>query len=109
MAKKNDEFDFEKSYQDLMNQAKDSGLWNDMVFQTLMKEFKRLKNVCDLLYKQVDSLGVSYTEVGSMGQTTLKSNPATKEYVTAHKTLVNTCSALKEMLAKVGNSDNDWL
>lgn len=104
-----DGFDFEKAYQEILDKAKDNGMADDMVFQTLMKEFKRMKQVCDELYTKIEEVGVCYQEETFKDRQVFKSNPLTKEYVSAHKTLVSTCGELNEMLAKVSTSKNDWL
>lgn len=103
------EFDFEKAYQEILQQAEENGAENDMVFQTLMREFKRMKKVCDELYTKLDEVGIAYQEVGSMGQTTFKSNPLVNEYVKAHKTLVSTCASLKDYLDKFKMANDDFL
>lgn len=111
MAKKKEKvesFDFEKAYNDLVTQAYASGLKDDMTFNTLLNEFKRVKNVCDELYTKISEVGVAYKETGSKGQVTFKSNPLTKDYLSANKTLVVICGELKEYIAKIG-VESDWL
>lgn len=106
--KKEKEFNFDEAYNSIMEQAKRVGMDNDMVFQTQMKEFKRMKIMCDRLWESIEHSEVAYIEVGTKGQDIFKSNPLNKEYVSAHKTLISTSQAIKETLAKVG-TDGDWL
>ena len=109
MGKKK-EFDFEKSYREFMKQAEDNGLSDNMMFQTLMKEFKRIKEICDSLYKGIEEIGAAFVEEVSKGQQVYKTNPCIKDYVSAHKTLVSTSESIKNLLAKVPqNNENDWL
>lgn len=101
------EFDFEKAYEDLLTRADEVGMSDDVIFQTLMKEFKRMKNICDKLYAGIEQDGVSFIGEGSMGQEVYKSNPLVKDYVSAHKTLVSTCGELNKLLANVSGRNND--
>lgn len=103
---KEKKFDFEEACQQITESAKKCGMEDDVVFQTLFKEFKRIKNVCDELYKSIEARGVAYYEEGTKGQQIYRSNPSTKEYVTAHKTLVSTCSALRDILPDTENDED---
>jgi len=107
MGKK--EFDFEKALKDILEQAEKQGLADDMVFQTLLEEFRRTKGFCDELYRGIKEQGAFYKEKGSMGQDTFKSNPLNKDYVSMQKQLIATCDSLKEKLANIssdGEEDN---
>lgn len=107
MTKKEKEFDFEKVYNEILERAKDSGMSDDMVFQTLMKEFYRMKNVCDQLYKGIEETGVSIHQPNTNGAIILKANPLTNEYVKAHKTLVSTATELNELLENINGEDEE--
>lgn len=108
--KETTEFDFEKSYNDILEQAKTNGLENDLVFQTLIKEFRRMKELCDRMTEEIDRQPIADMVEGSKGQYQYKSNPVIKDYISGHKALVSTSAALKELLANVNTSnDNDWL
>lgn len=108
MTKKEKEFDFDTSYQALLDKAEELGVSEDLIFQTLLKEFKRMKKVCDDLYNGIEENGMIYV-VEQRGQEMLKSNPLTKEYVSAHKTLVLTCGSIQKLLANISTSNDDWL
>lgn len=107
MAKKK-EFNFEKAYADILTQAKESGMYDDMIFQTLMREFKSINDLCVRLKEDIDSMPVSDNEEGYNGQLKLKSNPVIKDYIAAQKNLVNISGALEKKLANVDiKADND--
>lgn len=108
MAKTKD-FDFEKAYKDFMKSAKENGLTKDIKFNTLMEEFKRIKKICDDLYEKINEKGVCFVETGSMGQESFKSNPLNKDYISAQKNLLATFSAINDLLAKVPQTQDDWL
>lgn len=107
---KEKEFDFDKAYKDFMEKAENAGISNDMLFQTMMKEFKRLKQLSDEFYAGIEKMGVSYVEAGSKGQPTFKANPLNKDYLNANKALVLTCEKIGDYLEKVPmtTEDNDW-
>lgn len=109
MTKKEKEFDFEKSYNEILVKAENAGLSDDAVFQTMMKEFKRMKNICDELYKGIEEQGVSYVEETFKGRETFKSNPLTNDYVKAHRILVSTCGEIRKILANISTNEDDWL
>lgn len=110
MKKKKDEFNFEESYQNILKQAKENGMYDDMIFQTLMREFKSVNDLCVRLKDDVDNQDISLNEKGSRGQYSLKSNPVIKDYLAAQKNLVNISAALEKKLANVNtSSEDDWL
>lgn len=109
MTKKEKEFDFEKSYDELLEKAKKVGLSDDAVFQTMMKEFKRMKSICDELYDGIEKQGVSYTEETFKGREVFKSNPLTNDYVKAHRILVSTCGEIRKIFANIQTNEDDWL
>lgn len=102
------EFNFEEAYNAILKRAESCGMSEDMIFQTTMKEFRRMKELCDRMAEDIEMSRISDDEMGSKGQYTHKTNPVIRDYVTAHKALISTSMALKEMLAKVGSED-DWL
>lgn len=109
MAKKN-EFNFDVAYEDYMKRAEELGLADNIVFNTQMKEFKRIKNVCDELYKGIEENGVAFVEKNSRGCDVYKANPLTKDYVSAHKTLILTSAQIEKLLANFGSTkEDDWL
>lgn len=108
MTRKEKEFDFEKAYQDILDRAMACGKADDMVFQTLMREFKRMKNVCDQLYKGIEENGVSLEQPNTNGDIIFKANPLTNEYVKAHKTLVSTSSELNKLLLDINGEEEDY-
>lgn len=104
------EFDFEKSYNDILEKSKEVGMYDDMVFQSLMKEFKRVKLLCDRMDEELNEQPVASEQEGSKGQYTYKSNPVIKDFLAAQKNLVNICNALEKKLANVGdNNSDDWM
>lgn len=108
MAKK--EFNFDVAYEEYMKKAEQIGLADDIVFNTQMKEFKRIKNICDELYKGIEENGVSFIEQNSRGHDVYKANPLTKDYVSAHKTLILTSAQIEKLLANFGSAqEDDWL
>lgn len=109
MTKKEKEFDFDKAYNEILSKAESAGLSEDAVFQTMMKEFKRMKQICDELYKGIEAQGVSYVEETYAGRTVFKSNPLTNDYVKAHRILVSTCGEIRKILANISTSEDDWL
>lgn len=110
MAKKEKEFDFEKAYEEYMKKAEQLGLADNLVFNTQMKEFKRMKTVCDELYHGIEENGVAFIEENSRGKEVYKANPLTKDYVSAHKTLILTSATIEKLLANFGSStEDDWL
>lgn len=100
------EFNFEETYNNILEQAKETGMYEDMVFQTLMREFKNVNDLCIRLKEDIDMQQVSNTEEGSRGQLQLKSNPVIKDYLAAQKNLVNISSALEKKLANVGQIED---
>lgn len=107
--KKPKEFDFEKSYNEFMVLAKDKGYENDMRFQSLMQEYRRIKLMSNNLYQEIELRGVSYLEVGSKGQETLKANPLNKDYINACKTLVVIHDKIGTFLDNIPTSNDDWV
>lgn len=101
------EFDFEKSYNDILERAKENEMYDDMIFQTLMREFKRVKELCDRMVEELNETQIASEQEGSKGQYTYKSNPVIKDYIAAHKALVSTSVQLEKMLANVSVSDGD--
>lgn len=102
-------FKFEEAYKTIMEQAKKSGMWDDMIFQTLMREFKSANELCKRLKKDLDDCEISFNEEGSRGQIVKKSNPVIKDYVAAQKNLVSISKALEEKLANVKPNEDDWM
>lgn len=100
------EFDFEKAYNDILEQAKRTGMYEDMIFQTLLREFKAINDVCVRLKKSIDEDNVCDFIEGSKGQYAWKTNPAIKDYVAAQKNLVSISSALEKKLANDSTSSN---
>lgn len=109
VKKKEQGFDFDKAYKEFSKLADSGGLKDDLSFQTVFKEFKRMKLVCDEMYTKIEEVGVSYQEEGSKGQITYKTNPLNKEYISAHKALVGTCETLKRMSENVNKVEDNWL
>lgn len=102
------EFNFEETYNRILDQAKENGMYDDMIFQTLMREFKSVNELCIRLKEDIDNEQVSNTEEGSRGQLVLKSNPVIKDYLAAQKNLVNISAALEKKLANVDvKTDSD--
>lgn len=109
MAKEK-EFNFEKAYDTLMKDAKKNGYQDDMVFNTLIKEFKRVKILCDRLSEEIEANKIMFKDEGSKGQTVHKTNPAIKDYLASEKALVTTSQALKDYLDNITTDDSDdWL
>lgn len=108
---KTKEFNFEEAYAQILKDAEEAGLADDVVFRTTVKEFKRMKDLCDKIYDGIDD--VSLEGVGSKGQTVFKSNPLIKDYVSAHKALIGTCTELRKMLEAFNKpqqtDEDDWL
>lgn len=108
MGKK--EFNFDVAYEEYMKKAEQLGLADDIVFNTQMKEFKRMKIICDELYKGIEENGVAFVEESFKGRSVYKSNPLTKDYVSAHKTLILTSAQIAKLLANFGSlNDDEWL
>ena len=108
MAKK--EFNFEVAYEEYMKRAEKVGLSDDIVINTQMKEFKRLKAICDELYQGIEANGIAFIEPNSRGKDVYKPNPLVKEYVSAHKVLISTSSQIEKLLANFGTAkEDDWL
>lgn len=107
MRKASKEFDFEKALAKIMQAAIENGMQDDVIFNTLIKEFQRMKKVCDDLYAKIEEVGVCYEEETFKGRVTFKGNPLVNEYVKAHKTLVATCTELNKILAIVQKSEDE--
>ncbi|MBQ0113189.1 MAG: hypothetical protein KBT03_08685 [Bacteroidales bacterium] len=104
------EFNFDETYNNILEQAKENGMYDDMVFQTLMREFKSVNELCLRMKEDIDNAQISDVEEGSTGQFKLKSNPVIKDYLAAQKNLVNISAALEKKLANVNQSnEDDWL
>lgn len=103
------EFNFEKAYQEILDEAKKVGMDQDVTFQTLMKEFRRMKYVCDRLYEALEKCDLVYEEESFKGRMVTKTNPIVKEYVQAHKVLVSTSETLQDTLANFPRNEDDWL
>lgn len=101
-----DNFDFDKSYEELLEKAQSIGFDKDMVFQTTMKEYKRLKLLCDRMVEEIDSQPIADMQEGSKGNLQYKSNPVIKDYISGHKALVSTGITLSKMLEGVLTSSN---
>lgn len=102
------QFDFEKAYADILAQAKENGMYNDMGFQTLMREFSNLNELCLRMKADVDVNSISDFTEGSKGQLTWKTNPVIKDYNTTVKNLVLVCNALEKKLANIDDiQDSD--
>lgn len=113
---KEKEFDFDKSYEDLLQEAEKVGKRDDVLFQTLMKEFSRVKVLCDRMNKELENGEIAGMSVGSRGNEVYKSNPVIKDYISAHKALVATSLSIHKMLADFETAENekpkdngDWL
>lgn len=102
------EFNFEETYNNILKQAEENGMYDDMVFQTLMREFKSVNELCIRLKEDIDNGHISDNEEGYNGQLKLKSNPVIKDYLAAQKNLVNISAALEKKLANIDdNQDSD--
>ena len=102
------EFNFEKSLKIIKKAIQENGLQEDMVLNTLLTEFIRLKKVCDELYAKIDEVGVCYEEETFKGRKAFKQNPLVNEYVKAHKTLVATGSELEKYIEKLGTTKEEY-
>lgn len=102
-------FDFDEAYEKLLEGAKATGMYDDIGFQTLMREFKNLNTLCIRMKEDIDDSNISDVTEGSKGQLTWKSNPVIKDYNTTVKNLVLVCNALEKKLANVSTNEDDWL
>lgn len=108
MTKK--EFNFDVAYEEYLKKAEQLGLADSIVFNTQMKEFQRMKKVCDELYRGIEENGVSIIQPNSSGKDVYKANPLVKDYVSAHKTLILTSTTIEKLLANFDTSnEDDWL
>lgn len=101
-------FNFDEAYNKLLEGAKESGMYDDIGFQTLMREFRNLNNLCLRMKADIDSNTISDFTEGSKGQLTWKTNPVIKDYNTTVKNLVLICNALEKKLANINDiQDSD--
>lgn len=110
MAKKQtitSDFDFDLYVARTLEQAAKGGIAENITFKSIFNEFVRMKRICDRLYKAIEEDDVYKEALGSRNQEVYKSNPLTKDYINAHKTLVSTAASLQKFLDSVATNDEE--
>lgn len=100
-------FDFDLYVARTLEQAEKGGISENITFKSIFNEFVRMKRICDRLYEAIEADDVYKEALGSRNQEVYKSNPLTKDYINAHKTLVSTASALQKFLDNVSTEKED--
>lgn len=110
MAKKQtitSDFDFDLYVSRTLEQAEKGGISENITFKAIFNEFVRMKHICDRLYEAIEADDVYKEAMGSRKQEVFKSNPLTKDYINAHKTLVSTATSLQKFLDNVKTKDEE--